>query len=154
MTEWEQLDIRGKLGMCLTAELSYDRDLKVLDIMLLKGRGYQEEDIERIYEWLKDCEDFPYRCAIGKLRDQFLPKEMPPFSFVDLDLLEGIVQLSYPQQICCAENIIDRLEYADRVMHKMYPNGDFPPDTVKIMEQAEQMLSACRSLLKTLGGKY
>lgn len=150
---FEEADIRGKLGMCLTADLSYAMDLKVLDIMLLKGRGYQAEDMERVYEWLKDCEDFPYRRALGELRDQFLPEEMPPYTFTDLDLLEGIVQLSPPQQICCAENIVDRLEYANRVMHKMYPDGDFPPKTVKVMKEAEQMLSACRSLLKTLGVK-
>jgi hypothetical protein len=150
---FEEADVQGKLGMCLTADLSNAMDLKVLDIMLLKGRGYQEKDMERVYEWLKDCEDFPYRRALGSLRDQFLldDEKMSRYSFTDLDLLEGIVQLSYPQQICCAKNIIDRLEYADRVMHKMFPDGDIPEKTVKIMKEAEQMLAACRSLLKSLG---
>lgn len=148
---FEEADIRGKLGMCLTADLSCERDLKVLDIMLLKGKGYQAEDMEHFYEWLKDYEDFSYRRALGELRDKFLPEEMPPYTLTDLDLLEGIVQLSPPQQISCADNIIYRLECADRMTHKMCPDGDFPPRIVQIMKETEQMLSACRDLLKTLG---
>ena len=129
MTEWQQLDIRSKLAMCLTADLSDILQVKALDVMLMKGNGYQKEDLEKHQEWLSKMEDFEYRAALGDLRDTYLPTELPSNYYADPILLDGIATLSYPQQIECAINLIQRLEWAGEMAAKMYENSLRPENT-------------------------
>lgn len=153
MTAWEESDIRGKLGMCLTADLSDSLHIRALDIMLIKGRGYQQEDFEKYGEWLNKMDDIDYRRSLGALRDTYLPTSLPENSYVDPTLLDAIATLSYPQQIDAAINLVDKLEWAESVMQKLYADQKPPPDIIQVMKQAEQMLCALRSLLIKLGAK-
>lgn len=151
MTEWQQLNIRSKLAMCLTADPSDTLQVRTLDVMLIMGKGYQQEDLEKYREWLAKGEESEYRAALGSLRDTYLPKELPSNYYADPILLDGIATLSYPQQINCAINLIARLEWADEMAAKMYENSLYPENMKKLMKEAEQMISACRSLLIRLG---
>lgn len=146
MTEWQTLDIRDKLGMCLTADLTDALHIRALDIMLIKGWGYQQEDFEKYGEWLNKFEDITYRRSLGALRDIYLPKELPSNSYVDPTLLDAIATLSYPQQIDCAINLLDKLEWAESVITKLYANEVPPEDAVQTMKETGQMLCALRSL--------
>lgn len=148
---FEETDIQSKLGMLLTADMTDPLQVRTMDIMLMKGRGYQAEDVENYAYHLSGMEDYAYRCAIGDLRDKYLPKELPPNAFYDITIMDGISTLSREQQISCAENIVDRLEWAEMMANNMYANEE-PPKRVKdIMEKEKQVETACRSLLIKLG---
>ncbi|WNL63304.1 hypothetical protein [Citrobacter phage Tr1] len=149
MTEWESCDIRSKLGMLLTADWSDDKHIVALDIMLLKGRGYQKKDIDRIGHLLKDMVDFEYRQALGAMIDTYMdfPEKRPTFCFADMVVFEAIKVLSYPQQIQSAKNIIDRLEFAKRFSGNLEENSKI----LRLLEEGEVVIAACKALLRELG---
>lgn len=146
MDQWESFDIRSKLGMLLTADMSDTLQVRTLDIMLMKGRGFQEEDIEK-YPTLKNFPDFEYRAQIGRLRDEYLPKELPENPLCDIGILAGICTLTPAQQYRCAENLVNHLEWAEGMVKNMYPDGNMPEKIQKNFESAAQVMIACRQIM-------
>lgn len=149
MTEWESCDIQSKLGMLLTADWSDDKHIVALDIMLLKGRGYQRKDIDRIGHLLKDMVDFEYRQALGAMIDDYMPfpEIRPTFCFADMEVVEAIKVLSYPQQIESARNIIDRLEFAKLFSGELEENSK----VMRLLAEGEVVIVACKAIMRELG---
>lgn len=151
MDQWESSDIRSKLGMLLSADMSDPLQVRALDIMLMKGRGFQREDIEK-YPTLSGFPDFEYRAQIGRLRDEYLPKELPENPLCDIGILAGIFTLSPPQQYRCAENLVSHLEWAEGMVKNMYPDGNMPEKIRENFEAAAQVMIACRQIMEDYKG--
>lgn len=145
----EYVDCQIKLGMILSANMQDPKQVVALDIMLMKGRGYQAKDIEEKGEWLCQYADYSYRTAIGHMIDTYMP-EVAPYSYTDVNLLDAIADLHYSQQVVCAENIMERLFIAERMFESMVLATD---SILTMREQGLIMIAACEEIIAKWGVK-
>lgn len=150
MMNAEQIqDIQDKKDMLKIIDWNNEKEVEVVNIMLLLGLGYTKEKLAdgEIEEIFGHKQDWLYYCELGKLIDDLnLEKglDKTKYNILNEHLLITAEKLSKRQLKCCAKNMMRRLEM---IMHLLEEPTNVSEE---IKEQTIKQFNKCNEVLNDL----
>lgn len=149
MNEEQIQDIQDKKNMLKIIDWNNEKEVEVVNIMLLLGLGYTKEKLAdgRVEEVWGHKQDWFYHCELGKIIDNLnIEKGLDKrnYNILNEHLLITAEKLSKKQLKCCAKNMMRRLEM---IMHLLEEPTDVSDE---IKEQTIKQFNKCNEVLNNL----
>lgn len=150
MMNAEQIqDIQDKKDMLKIIDWNNEKEVEIVNIMLLFGLGYTKEKLAdgRVEEVWGHKQDWLYHCELGKIIDDLIFEkgfDKRNYNILNEHLLITAEKLSKKQLKCCAKNMMCRLEM---IMHLLEEPTDVPEE-IKVL--AIKQFNKCNEVLNNL----